>query len=115
MHEEEATFWVQVGQAIRALRRGQSMSVDTLAARVHVSRQQIVRLEAGISGTPLGRLHDIAEALGVSLGDLLPSKTRERATDQDMAMVFRGRGLSPDEIQKVLDYISLLESARKRD
>ena len=115
MNDDEATFWVQVGQAIRSLRRGQGMSVDALAARVHVSRQQIVRLEAGISGTPLARLHEIAKALGASLNDLLPSETHERPTDQDIAIAFRGRGLSPEEIQKVLDYIALLEGARKRD
>jgi len=116
MNEEETTFWVQVGRTIRNLRRSQGMSVDSLAVKVGVTRQQIIRLEAGSTGTPLARLHSIAEALGVSLEDLFPLKKKEgQSEDYDMALAFRGRGLSPEEIEKVLDYIALLESARKRE
>lgn len=114
MNDEETTFWTQVGHTIRSLRRGQGMSVDALAARVHVTRQQIVRLEAGVSGTPLARLHDIARVLGVSLGDLLPDERRDTSRAQDLAIAFRGRGLSPEEIQKVMEYVTLLERARQK-
>ena len=116
MEQSETTFWVQVGRTIRNLRRSQGMSVDKLAAKVGVARQQIIRLEAGTTGTPLGRLHSISEALGVSLEDLLPSrKSGGQNSEQDLALAFRGHGLSPEEIEKVLDYIALLESARKRE
>ena len=116
MNDSETTFWVQVGRTIRNLRRSRDMSVDALAARVGVTRQQIIRLEAGTTGTPLARLHNIAEALGVLLEDLLPSRKNDgQAHEHDMAFSFRGRGLSPEEIEKVLDYITLLESARKRE
>ena len=116
MNEEETTFWVQVGRTIRNLRRSREMSVDSLAAKVGVTRQQIIRLEAGTTGTPLARLHIIAGALGVALEDLLPSgKNKGQSDEFDLALAFRGRGLSPEEIEKVLDYIALLENARKRD
>ena len=116
MNEEETTFWVQVGRTIRNLRRSQGMSVDALAAKVGVTRQQIIRLEAGTTGTPLARLHIIAGALGATLEDLLPpGKNQGQSDEHDMALAFRGRGLSPEEIEKVLDYIALLESARKRE
>ena len=109
---EGIAFWSQVGYTIRNLRRIRGMSVDKLAARVGVTRQQIIRIEAGTSGTPLARLYSIAEVFQVSLGDLIPSAKHEPGKKHNLVSALRSRGLSPEEIAKVLDYISLLESAR---
>ena len=111
--KESPEIWKEIGGRIRSFRRAQNMSVDKLAAKVDVSRQQIVRLEAGLVGTTIERLRLLAEALGVSEADLLAPR---REPDGDtLQIAFRGRGLSPEEVEKVLEYIALLESARKRD
>ena len=110
---ENPEIWKEIGGRIRSFRRSQNMSVDKLAAKVNVSRQQIVRLEAGLVGTTIERLRLLAEALGVSEADLLAPRLEP---DGDaLQIAFRGRGLSPEEVQKVLEYISLLESARQRE
>lgn len=109
-------FWKAIGGRLRHFRRSQRLSVDRLAQRVGVARQQIVRLEAGLTGVPLPRLKVIADALGVSLGDLFDGLDSHEASGTDrMVLSFRDRGLSDEEIQKIMDYIQLLEKARDRD
>ena len=109
-------IWKPIGGRIRHFRRNQGMSVDGLAQRVGVARQQIVRMEAGLTGAPLPRLKQIADALGISLGDLLDGgDTSETSSTDRMTLSFRDRGLSDEEIRKIMDYIQLLEKARGRD
>ncbi len=89
------------------------MSVDKLAAQVGVVRQQIVRLEAGLVGTTLPRLMAIAEALGVTLEDLIrPVGSNSSTGERPVEMAFRGKGLSAEEMEQVLDYIAFLEHRR---
>lgn len=90
------------------------MSVDKLAAHVGVVRQQIVRLEAGLGGTTVPRLVAIAEALGVSLEDLIrPIGSNPSTSERPVEMAFRGKGLSAEEMEKVFDYIAFLEHQRE--
>jgi len=90
------------------------MSVDKLATQVGVVRQQVVRLEAGLGGTTVPRLVAIAEALGVTLEDLIrPIGSHGPTGDHPVEMAFRGKGLSAEEMEKVLDYIAFLEHQRE--
>lgn len=66
-------IWREVGRRVRNFRRAQGRSVDWLAAAAGVHRVQIIRIEAGPVGTTLERLARIAEALQVSIGDLVSS------------------------------------------
>lgn len=114
--ETDRQVWKLIGARIRYFRRKRRISVDHLAQQVGVVRQQIVRLEAGMAGTPIPRLKQIAEVLDVTLGDLLQDLDGNPSADADhMVLSFRQRGLSDTEIQKILDYIDLLEKARDRD
>ena len=116
MDDADRQLWKLIGARIRYFRRQRGMSVDRLAQLVGVVRQQIVRIEAGMAGTPLPRLKLIADVLGVSLGDLLQDLDAEPTTEADnMVVSFRQRGLSDAEIQKILEYIELLEKARNHD
>jgi len=117
---ERHPFWRVIGARIRQIRRRRGLSVDRLAERVGVVRQQIVRLEAGTGGTTLPRLKHIADVLEVSLGDLLQdvdtTASASTPTGRDHWVVaLHYRGLSDAEIDKVLDYIDLLERARLAD
>ncbi len=112
MDDREQRVWKRIGQTIRTIRRGRQMSVDKLAETVGVVRQQIVRLEAGLGGTTVPRLMAIADALDVTVEDLIRGSTTKPGSEGPMEMAFRGRGLTPEEMQKVLEYIEFLEHRR---
>ena len=110
---ENPGIWRDVGGRIRHFRRSQGMPVATLADKVGVNPPQIVRIEAGLVGTTLERLHLIASALGVSEADLLPPRTTSDADDIQIA--FRNRGLSDEEIARVMEYVRLVEGNTRKD
>ncbi len=115
MEDREEYIWKHIGQTIRAIRRSRKMSVDKLANEVGVVRTQIVRLEAGLVGTTLPRLMAIADALGVSVEDLIrPIASKPAENDRSIEVAFRGKGLTAEEIEKVFEYIEFLEHQRDR-
>jgi transcriptional regulator with XRE-family HTH domain len=63
---------VHVGSLIVAARKAKGMTQADLAASVGVSRAQIANIESGRSDFPMSRLRKMADALGVSLRDLVP-------------------------------------------
>lgn len=109
----EQERWREIGLRIRHFRRSKGMTVDELASAVGVVREQIVRLEAGATGTKVIRLEDIAEVLGVAITDLLGP--RKRAEEDDLQVALRGRGVSEDAIAKAVEYIKLLELAEREE
>lgn len=110
---ENPVIWRQVGGRIRHFRRSLGMSVATLAEKVDVTPPQIVRIEAGLVGTTLERLHLIADALNVSEVDLLPP--RRSSDGGDVEIAFRGHGLSDEEIARVMEYVRLIKGSSKKD
>ena len=56
-----------VGARVAQLRKERRVTQEQLAERVGVAPQTIRRIERGTSTPPLGRLLDIASALGVQL------------------------------------------------
>lgn len=111
--EERPAIWREVGTRVRGFRRGQRRSVDWLAEAVGLQRVQVVRIEAGLTGTTLERLARIAEVLGVTIDDLLPP--RSVSIGDPITESLRGRGLSEQEIEKVLEYVEIIERARARE
>lgn len=109
----EQDRWREIGLLIRHFRRSKGMSVDDLASAVGVVREQIVRLEAGASGTKVIRLEDIADVLGVAITDLLGP--RKQAEADDLQVALRGRGVSEESIRKVIEYLNLLELAEREE
>lgn len=109
--------WLWLGMRIRNLRRSQRISVGELAREAGLSRQQVVRLESGLTGTTLPRLFRIAKALHVKLSNLLSDEWLEDSIDphRDMLRAFRTRGLTQKEIDKIVEYINLLELGREHD
>jgi quercetin dioxygenase-like cupin family protein/DNA-binding transcriptional regulator YiaG len=62
----------RVGEAIRALRVRQVLSVRTLAARAGFSPSFLSQVEHGQASPSIASLERIAAALGVSVGDFFP-------------------------------------------
>ena len=60
-----------MGDAVRRLRTGQSWTLDELAARSAVSRRLIVQIEHGHANPSIGTLLRLANALDVSLTDVV--------------------------------------------
>ncbi|MGC8487512.1 MAG: helix-turn-helix domain-containing protein [Clostridia bacterium] len=103
----------QVGHRIRHFRKRLGLTVDQLAERVGVSRQQIVRIEAGLSGVTLARLQRISEALGVILADLMPPPGEP--PEDYLQIAFRGSGLTKEETDRVLEYARMLRLLRSHE
>lgn len=62
---------VRFAANVYAVRRARGMSQDDLAHAIGVGRSAVQAVEAGGRRIRLGEACDIAEALGVSLGDLI--------------------------------------------
>ena len=76
----------EIGRRIREARRAGSLSQTDLADKIGVTFQQVQKYEKGTNRVSVGRLHRIAEALGVSALSLLEggdTKTRRKATSND--------------------------------
>lgn len=58
---------IQVGRRVRTARFAKGISQETLADSIGISFQQIQKYEKGMNRIGTGRLHAIAQALGVPL------------------------------------------------
>jgi transcriptional regulator with XRE-family HTH domain len=63
-----------LGEAVRRFRAARSWTLDELAARSGVSRRLIVQLEQGEANPSIGTLLRLADALAVSLTDLVSAQ-----------------------------------------
>lgn len=67
-----------VGLMIRRYRKEKRMMQKDLAERVGLSRCTITNIEKGYAGTNLENLYAIADALGITIHDLIPVKNKPR-------------------------------------
>ena len=70
-----------MGARIRALRLERGLSQESLALESGVARNQLIQTEHGRRGVLIERVYDIAEALGVSVSEIVvddPSATAQR-------------------------------------
>lgn len=65
---------IQAGKRIRELRVLQGMSQDTLGKALGITFQQIQKYERGVNRVSVSRLYEIAEALDVSVVDILEAE-----------------------------------------
>ena len=63
---------ITVGALILATRKAKDLTQADLAQRIGISRTQIANIEIGRSDLPIKTLARFAEALGVSMKDLVP-------------------------------------------
>lgn len=71
--ERETRFNLEMGAKIRSLRADAGLVQAQLAQLVGVSRASISNIEAGSQAPPPYRLARIAQALEVSVGELIPA------------------------------------------
>jgi transcriptional regulator with XRE-family HTH domain len=68
----------RVGAYVMAHRHRRKMSQQDLAERVGRTRVSISQIETGVQCPPLETLYALAEALGVEVYDLLPTRRQAR-------------------------------------
>lgn len=75
MDERKQAFLAVLGRNIKTLRESQNMSMDELAKRCgydsNNSRSTIQKIESGKNDVPASKLKEIANALDVSIADLM--------------------------------------------
>ena len=71
-------YYIQIGENIAKFRMEQNLTQMDLAEKANYSRNQIQRVEAATCAPTLPFLLDVAEALNVSLEQLLDLPNRER-------------------------------------
>lgn len=102
---ETKTFLKAVGDQVRLLRKAQGLSQESLAelSGLHVSF--ISYVETGKTNASIANLYSIANALNVSLGELLrlPSGKGDKKLDVETAMIFgKLRGLDKKKQESFL-------------
>jgi transcriptional regulator with XRE-family HTH domain len=68
-----------VGARIRALRLERGLSQESLALEAGIARNQLIQMEHGRRGVLIERVYDIAEALGVTVGEIVVDDPPTRA------------------------------------
>ena len=66
-----ATLAIQLAQAIRQVRRRRRLSQEKLAARAGIHRTYMSAIERGKANMSIGVASRLAEALGMTLSELL--------------------------------------------
>ena len=90
-----------IGRRIKEIREERNLTQEDLANRLGTYPQSIWRYESGARTPSVRRLEEIAEALGVSAGDLFPQKTE---ADRWRAHV---AGLDEEELSILRDELSV--------
>lgn len=71
--EDRARFYEILGNKICRLRRDGQISQEALAKKLSLSRVSIVNIEKGRQRPPLHTYWEIAETLGIPLGNIIPT------------------------------------------
>ena len=80
MPKEPARVEAVIGTIIREARKSREATQESLANAIGRSRTTVVNIESGVQGVTLTALYDIAFALDVAVGDLLPDDPRENGS-----------------------------------
>lgn len=82
---ESAADDVPVGERLRALRRARKLTLLAVASRAGISEGYLSQVERGVANPSIGTLRQIAEALGLKIGDLFAADfdTRPRVLRVD--------------------------------
>jgi XRE family aerobic/anaerobic benzoate catabolism transcriptional regulator len=95
MASQHAELFSALGRRVRSLRDERGLSQRALAERARLSLRFLADVEAGHGNISIGRLADLAAALGAPLGSLLPDAPQAQARDRVIALLgLRGAGKS---------------------
>ena len=106
-----------VGERIKELREQMGVSQNKLAKLAGMSQAAISIIESGKKSPTVDTLGRIAQAIGCTVSDLtgmddLPQPDPP-PSEIDSAIASLADGLSPEELQRVLDFVAGIKAARK--
>lgn len=93
----------EIAMRLRGIREATGLTVDVLAEKTGVSKDDVLRFESGNTEIPVSFLFEVAKACSVDLTALL---TGDEAHLQTFSLVRDGQGLSVDR-RKAYKYQSL--------
>lgn len=105
-----------IGARVAQLREARNVTQEQLAERVNAAPQTIRRIERGKTTPPLGRLLDIAAALGVQLLDLFDgadAAVPPPSWDTDEATVVELWRATPGELRPMMVEVMRSFAARR--
>lgn len=109
---QRATVNRSVGRNIRVYRQRLGITPEELADRVGISPAQMARIELGVTGSPLTRLHLIAKVLGVDMRDLFPTQS----DDSDrLQTALRDTGLTDSDVRRVMSFMKMLRQSQSAE
>lgn len=89
-----------LGSRIKALRSAKNFTQEQIADRIGISRQKYARIESGVNSIALDVLSEIAEVLGVTIGDIT------KVLDESPAVAYRA-GEENGSSKKIFDMLDL--------
>jgi transcriptional regulator with XRE-family HTH domain len=99
------SFYLQLGQAIRARRERLGLTQTELAERVGLSRTSVTNVERGRQQVLLHQVVDFAKALRTDVAALTPTDSVDRVLHQPKERV-------PTEIRRLLNKVRSARSDR---
>jgi XRE family aerobic/anaerobic benzoate catabolism transcriptional regulator len=89
---DNGALLAQIGTRVRARRTTMGWTLKEIAGRSGISTRFLSDLESGRGNISVARLADVARALDVPLGSLLPSENEELSTPMIALVGLRGAG-----------------------
>lgn len=100
---------MNLGQAIRRLRKQQGMTLAELADRCDSHVGNLSRIERGLARPSLELLYRLAEALDLSLTDIFSVAERKQLDSEQVALNAAFISLLEEDRQLLLDFAELLQ------
>ena len=108
-----------IGKRLQELREQRGLTQEGVAEACNIARISLVRYEAGTRIPRSDKVAKLARYYGVPvsyiLGEDAPEEKNDLPTEQEIdgAIIALSEGLTPDEIQRVADFVAGLKAARK--
>ncbi len=88
---------IKIGEQVRAYREARRLTLSDLAKKSAVSRSYLYQVESGISSPTEDKLSSLAEALDVTVADLVGLHAPENIPEA-LSTFAKNAGLSPSDI-----------------
>ncbi|RWY49357.1 XRE family transcriptional regulator [Mucilaginibacter gilvus] len=110
--EEEVTFYKNLGESIKNFRKKESLSQETLAKHLGLSRISIVNIEKGKQKVQIYTLFKISDYLKVSIDKLMPEKSVDIISNKVTDKVNKAGG-DFSSIEKVKGFIETINNIKQ--
>ncbi|MGL9779012.1 MAG: WO male-killing family protein Wmk [Wolbachia sp.] len=97
--EKTGSIYYKIGKKIKEWRL---VPQEDLAKKIGITRHKISKYEQGRTAIPLDKLYDIAEALSISIIDLLPESTENEVENELPSLIEEYKKIENQELRYAL-------------